>query len=500
MNRYHAMTFACGLALALLGCQAETPDDGADAASETGDGDGDPGDGDGDPGDGDGDGDSGDGDGDSGDGDGDSGDGDGDSGDGDGDADPGDRCDDGMVPNLSFEAAYDQLEHGWVHAQRWTIDSPSIPEDPFFPDARSAQIGQQLEFFSSDPTPSPASLVLQFGPGWDTATGNPVLLVHGADDPPDRAWANPGAEGPYGCGDMVCPSEGLMQTLAAANIPVIAIAFPNKQGDNFMWAEQIHAAIRVVRELTCAAQVDVIAWSKGTVAARMYASSVTENWGTAYTHDIRKLILIGGPNLGMDYGFRYGSGNNGTVWPPGMAHGPTVHHEQVVGFQTIDYSEHAIYETVGPYHYRGQAQMLASWIDTFELTFTANSGLGAYATVDTLSTYYGEGMHQGIYARGLGIEYAVAQNSLIDEIVDAGIPASIQTYLLCGEVSDQADYIVGIPNEISGPSDGVVFVQSCAAPDGVGQIGEIAVLDGINHLELGWADLAQQSVLGWLTQ
>ncbi len=410
------------------------------------------------------------------------------------------QCRDGVVPNLGFELGYDEVEHGWVRAERWTIDSPIIPEDPFFPDARSEQTGQQLEFFGFDPKPPPSSFVLQFGPGWETASGNPVLLVHGADDPPDRAWANPGVEGPYGCGDMVCPSEGLMQGLAAADIPVVAIAFPNKQGDNYMWAEQVHAAIQVVREQTCAERVDVIAWSKGTFAARMYASSVNEAWGTPYADDIRKLVLIGGPNLGMDYGFRYGSGNNGTAWPPGMSHGPTPHHEQIVGFQTIDYSEYAIYDHGGGYYYRGQAQMLASFIETYDLTFTANSGAGPYPTVDTLSTYYGESMYPGTYARGLGVEHAVQQHSVVDEILDAGVPASIETYLLCGEITDQADYIVGIPNEISGPSDGVVFVQSCAASDGLGQIGGIEVLSDINHLELGFEALAQQTILGWLTQ
>ncbi|PRP96590.1 Alpha/beta hydrolase family protein [Enhygromyxa salina] len=479
-----------GLTLGGVACTPEGLDDeGAESVTETGDGDGEPGDGDGEPGDGDGE---------PGDGDGEPGDGDGDPGDGDGE--PGDLCGDGVVPKLTFEMGYDEVEHGWVRAERWTIDSPSIPEDPFFPDARSEQTDQQLVFYGFEPKPSPSSIVLQFGPGWDTASGNPVLLVHGADDPPDRAWANPGVEGPYGCGDMVCPEEGLMQGLAAADIPVVAIAFPNKQGNNFMWAEQIHAAIQVVRELSCAEQVDVVAWSKGTVAARMYASSLTEDWGTPYADDIRKLVLIGGPNLGMDYGFRYGSSNNGTAWPPGMAHGPTAHHEQVLGLQTIDYSEYAIYDHGGGYYYEGQAQMLASWIDTFDLTFTGNNGLGPYVTVDVLSTYYGESMFQGTYARGLGLDFAVSQHSVIEELVDAGIPASIETYLLCGEISDEADYIVGIPNEISGPSDGVVFVQSCAAPDGIAQIGEIEILSDINHLELGFEELAQQTIIGWLSQ
>ena len=49
--------------------------------------------------------------------------------------------------------------------------------------------------------------------------------------------------------------------------------------------------------------------------------------------------------------------------------------------------------------------------------------------------------------------------------------------------SAEADYIVGIPNEISGPSDGVVFVDSCAAPDAIGNLADVAIiwakLDGV---------------------
>lgn len=412
----------------------------------------------------------------------------------------GDTCRDGVVPTLEFEAAFEVAEEGWARAERWSIVTPVMPDDPFFPDARSEQSGQQLEFFGLDPKPGPQTIVLQFGPGWDEHPGTPVLLVHGADDPPDRAWANPGFEGPYGCGDAVCPDTGLMQAIADAGHPVFAIAFPNKQGDNYMWVEQIHAAIQIVKEHTCADSVDLIGWSKGSFAARQYASNVIADWGTAYSDDVRKLVLIGGPNLGFDYLFRYGSGNNSTVWPPGMSHGPTPHDEQVVGLMTIDRSEYAVYDLGDGYYFRGQAQMLKSWIDSYGLSFMANSGLGEYAVVDSLSTYWGEDMYPGVFARGRGLAFAEAQGSIVDEIVAAGVPASVTTYLLCSEITEQADYIVGIPNEISGPSDGVVFVDSCTAADGLGTIGEIALLPDINHLELGWAEPAMDTVVGWLAE
>lgn len=410
----------------------------------------------------------------------------------------GDACQDGSVPNLVFEEAFDQADYGWVHAERWRIESPALVPDPFFPDARSEQTGQQLEFFGLDPTPGPELVVLQYGPGWDEAGQTPVLLVHGADDPPDRAWANPGLLGAYGCGDAVCPDTGLMQVLAAADIPVFAIAFPNTQGDNFNWVEQIHAAIEIIREQTCAAQVDVIGWSKGAFASRLYGSGLRMPGGTPLGDEVRKLILIGGPNLGFDYMFRYGSGINSNVWPPGMSHGPSPHHIQVLGGVDIDRSEYAVYETAGGYYFRGQAQMLAMWVDEHPLSAFANSGLGPYAVVDSLSTYWGEDMYAGFAAKGYGIEYAVEQGSIVADMVASEVPAEIQTYLLCSQVNALADFMLGIPNEISGPSDGIVFVDSCAAPDGIANLGEAAVLQDINHLELGWAPESMATIVGWL--
>lgn len=410
----------------------------------------------------------------------------------------GDACQDGSVPNLVFEEAFEGLDYGWVHAERWRIASPTLLPDPFFPDARSEQTGQQLEFYDLDPTPDPDVFVLQYGPGWDEASGNPVLLVHGADDPPDRAWANPGQLGPYGCGDAVCPDTGILQALAAADIPVFAIAFPNTQGDNFNWVEQMHAAIEVIREQTCAAQVDVLGWSKGAFAARLYGSGLRMRGGTPLGDEVRKLILMGGPNLGFDYLFRYGSGNNTSVWPPGMSHGPTPHHIQVLGGVDVDRGEYAVYETASGYYFRGQAQMQASFIDAYPLSPFANSGLGLYAVVDSQSTYFGEDAFPGFAAKGYGIDYAIEQGSIVDDMLAADVPASIQTYLLCSEISEQADYIVGIPNEISGPSDGVVFVDSCAAPDAIGNLADVAVLQDVNHLELGWAPDSLATIVGWL--
>ncbi len=411
-------------------------------------------------------------------------------------------CGEGPPPGLTLEQTYDRVLHGWAGVERWVSDNPGFEQEQYFPDARSEQTSQRLDFFAFDPTPHSSAVLLYVAPGWEEAVANgrtPILLAHGANDNADRAWANPGESGDFGCGASRCPNEGLMQALVAAGYPVFAVSMPHSQGDNFYWSEQIHNAIRLIRQRTCAPQVDLIGWSKGAFAARMYVSSVVEDWGTAYADDVRKLVLIGGPNLGFDYLFRYGTAHNLGVWPPaGAIHAPVPHETQLVGGLPVDLSEYAIWETAAGDYFRGQRQMVAMWVDEYPLTYLADNGLGPYATVDTLSTYWGEGDYTGLFAQGRGIQFTIDQGSLVEPIVEAGIPATVETYLLCSEITSMGAYIPGIPNEIAGPSDGVVFVDSCAAPDGIGTLVEAEVLIDVNHLQLGWSEPSVDSILGWL--
>lgn len=413
-------------------------------------------------------------------------------------------CGDTPPRGLTLEDTHLEVDYGWERVELWSSDNAGFVQEQYLPEPRSEQIAPRLGYFGFDPTPHSSQALLYVAPGWEQAIANgrtPVLLVHGANDNADRAWADPGESGDFGCGTQSCPHAGLMQGLVAAGFPVFAVGMPHTQGDNFYWAEQVSNAIRIIRQQTCAPQVDLVGWSKGAFAARMYASSVTQDWGTAYADDVRRLVLIGGPNLGFDYLFRYGIAHNSGVWPPtGSIHAPLAHETQVVGGVGVDLSEYAVWETAAGDFFRGQRQMVAMWVDDYPLTFSANNGLGPYAVADSLATYWGEGDYSGVFARGRGIQFTIDQGSLVEDIVEAGIPRDVPTYLLCGEVIDDSAYIPGIPNEIAGPSDGVVFVDSCAAPDGIGALADTAVLEDVNHLQLGWAPPAQDMVIQWLDE
>jgi pimeloyl-ACP methyl ester carboxylesterase len=403
----------------------------------------------------------------------------------------------------TFEA---EILHGWVRVERWQDQNPAfIQEDRFDLDARAHQTGQRLTFFANDPVPHSSRFLLHYAPGWDTASKPvPVLLAHGANDQADRAWANPGESGDFGCGQSSCPEEGLMQALAERGYAVFAITHPHSQGDNYFWAEQLADAIRIIRERTGAEQVDLVGWSKGVMSTRMYTSSVTQPWGTKFRGDVRKLVLIGGPNLGFDYIFRYGTAHNGGIYTDlgGAIHAPGPHDTLLLFGVWQPRPDFAIYKSAKGDKWRGQLQMLGAWDDVYPLSPTANNGIIEWAVGDSMSTYYGEGEYKGIYARGKGIDFAIQQGSVIEAMVDAGIPNNVSTYLLCGDIDfkDKDALIPGIPNEIAGPSDGVVFVESCAASDGIGQLAGSTVLQDVNHLKLGWHGLAVQEIDGWLAK
>lgn len=71
--------------------------------------------------------------------------------------------------------------------------------------------------------------------------------------------------------------------------------------------------------------------------------------------------------------------------------------------------------------------------------------------------------------------------SLVDTIRYAPSPAGVRVHNIC---DDRAD-IALLHNEHTGPSDEVVFIESCRDTYGVTNHGGSVTLP-VNHLELGW--------------
>ncbi|MET7466380.1 hypothetical protein [Nonomuraea sp. NPDC005501] len=386
---------------------------------------------------------------------------------------------------LTLEATYNSVANGWSTVERYLDTTPGFTQESYPPDGRGDQDGQRLTFFGGVKRPFSGRFLLYHAPGWNTnPKSTPVLLVHGANDNPDRAWANPGESGGFGCGALSCPGTGMMQHLANAGYRVFAIGFAHKEGDNLMQAQEVGDAVSLIKAKLGVPAVDLVGWSKGMMSARMYVSSVKPSWGRPYAGDVRKLITLGGPNAGYDYPFAHGWAHDLSIWPEcgGGVNSPAPHTHMTCYGVYAYHPEFSFVPAGGFDCYAGQRQMLARFDGTYGVDQTQQ---------DWYTTYYGG---QGFYTSGPGIQAAIDAGSLISRIRQAGVPASVATYLLAGG----SPSVAGIYNENRGPSDGVVFVSSALSTAGIGTVAGTALVGGANHLQLGWYPAVESQVASWL--
>ncbi|MGH3436116.1 MAG: esterase/lipase family protein [Sciscionella sp.] len=385
--------------------------------------------------------------------------------------------------SLTLEATYTSPSDGWSKVERWNDSNPGYNTAQYPSDGRLDQTGQRLTFFGGVAEPAAGRYLLSYAPGWNTnLKAVPVLLVPGAYETADYAWANPG-ESPLGCGASSCPSTGLMQYLSGAGYKVYAITFPQIVGDNYDHAEQIYDAIQTIKTQSGSSVVDVVAWSMGTLAARLYAEGLHQSWGSAYDNDVRKLILMGGPNNGWDYTFRHGTYPAIATYPEcgGSLIGGTAAIWQNCYGVLYTHPELTAYVTSSGDFFPGIRQMLSRWDTVYPLN---------PANPDGYITYNGG---TGYYSQSYGINHAISQGSLIAPMRAGTVPANVSTYLLCGN----SPTIPNWNNETDGPSDGTIFLASCSDTGGIATLGATATLN-IDHLQLPWAATSESQVKSWL--
>lgn len=386
---------------------------------------------------------------------------------------------------LTMEQRFTSVANGWESVERYLDSTPGFTQEDYPPDGRGNQDGPRITYFGGEAEPFSGRFLLYSAPG---ATSNPrpvpVLLVSGANDNPDRAWANPGESGD--CGALTCPNDGMMQYLSDAGYKVFALGFAHKHGDNFMQAQQVGDAIAIIKAKLGVSHVDVVSWSKGAMSARMYASSVQPSWGRAYADDVRKLITLGGPNAGLDYSFAHGWLFDLAIWPEcgGTANAPAPHTFMTCYGTYTAHPEFSFLPNDTCDCYPGQRQMLARFDHIYGVDQTQQ---------DWFTTYYGG---QGFFTQGPGIQAAIDAGSLIAQIQEAGVPSAVSTYLLAGG----SPTMVGVFNENRGPSDGLVFVSSALDEKGIGTLAGTALITKANHLELGWYPAVMEQVTSWLSE
>ncbi|MDD3853239.1 MAG: alpha/beta fold hydrolase [Syntrophomonadaceae bacterium] len=302
--------------------------------------------------------------------------------------------------------------------------------------------------------PAADAYLLHYARGWNSNRHEvPVLLVHGA-----------GLDATSYTNLWDMGYTGLQQQLVSLGYRVFSVTFSHSHGDNFYQAMQLADAIDRVKQLTGAGTVDVVAHSKGGIAARIYLSNMS---ATAYRNDVRRFVTLGVPNLGTDFAFRnpsisyliYTAGGNGVIaWD-----------KLIYLTGTVDITPRSIYAGGG---FPGQSQILYRWDDEYNLDVSQQ---------DWWTTYYGG---SGYVSHSQGIEAAIMTGgNLIAGLEKHGINADIELSVLAGE----SHLFAMIPLQTSIPGDGIVFRESALNTDamvsGGANLKDKRVMT-VNHIEL----------------
>ncbi|HHW62038.1 MAG TPA: acetyltransferase [Syntrophomonadaceae bacterium] len=354
--------------------------------------------------------------------------------------------------------------HHWICSERYQVERLQGVTEPFC--SVNEQLDPYFKKLFTTARPPASDYLLHRAPGWDSNLYPvPVLLVHGA------ALDASSFTDLFGMG-----LKGLQQHLVALGHRVFALTFSHSHGNNLYQAEQLAAAIEQVKTLCQVQQLDLVVHSKGGIPARIYLSDLA---AAPYRGDVRRLIMLGVPNLGTDYAFRnpaisyflYLSGGNGVIaWDKIMHMG-----------LWKDTCKYAIYSDGS---FPGQRQLLQRWDDEYALDVTQ---------IDWWTSYYGG---TGYISHSRGIDVALQEGQEFMQWLNRfGLDAGIEVAMLAGN----NHYFGPFPGESTGESDGVIFVQSALDSESILQNGATLLTKEIlpvNHLEL----LFKKRVAHWVHQ
>jgi len=383
-----------------------------------------------------------------------------------------------------------------------------------------------------DSEPASGYALLHVGIHEASSSGTPILFVPGAGDNGSRGFI------------------AMATHMDELGRPVFALTFAHPHGDVFLQAEMVADAIARIKARTGAEQVDLVSHSKGGLASAVYLSNSEDaDWGddayaevgTRYRGDVRKAVFIATPLGGIDSGFRWTDMNLASL-SPDTALSPAswsawYPYTTADVWVSEDLSDQDFWSD-GEDLFPGQRQLLARQ-DDYPLPWTLPV-LGTYAyQIDNLSTYEGG---WGSYSYAPGIDAAIEDGGdLIARLEETGVDPDVRLYLLAGEnplmpngVEDVlaetfgqvwvdmatagtdawaallADLVgdglvsVGVSSsevqglasgkvilgEVTGPSDGLVFVSSATKSSALtarGAVVEDSYVANLSHLDLLYA-------------
>lgn len=352
-------------------------------------------------------------------------------------------------------------------------DTDSIFKQQHFSERSKQRDPEIVEAFGTT-TPFSGDALLHYAgdPARDKPKRTPVLLVPGANKTGNFYW-DPSEDG---------SNKGLAQRLRDDGHPTYAITFANNQDDNFLQAEQIANAVAQIKKEWGVEKVDLVAHSKGGVAARIYTSDVRKEGveSTPYQGDVRRLVLAGSPNKGVDYIFRHPSANMALLQESDspLLNAPSSWEKKGVFPLFADVSDSG-YSDAGHDYFPGQDQILADLSKDHPLS----------PIEPDWATTYGGGI--GFQSVSKGIQYYIEQGeNVIARLNEHAPDKSIEVAILAGN----SPSIPGILNEYTGPSDGLVFTDSALSmPEGTNVVARDVL--PLHHKAL----IADESGQDWIT-
>lgn len=359
----------------------------------------------------------------------------------------------------------------WSRTERLNFESSVFGQGLFHPRSLQREAEIISAFGKADP---PANLCLLHTWGAPSASEQPLILVHGASRSA-QYFLDPHEEGSF--------RDPLPETLQQAGFAVYAVTFAHNQDDNWHWCEALNGAIEMVNERHGGNSVALVGHSKGGIAARLAATPWRPSGRNIrdLSQRIDRIVLVGSPNGGLDFFFRYPSINWAFSGPENDAilNWPTSWHQI---FREGEWKLLPNWYAAEPNLYLGQAQMLARWTERYPLP-------GKHA--DEEMTYEGGENERG---RSLGIDEVCARTGdLVGKLRSHPTAAHVRVGLLAGT----SPTIPGVLNETSGPSDGIIFVESALEfPEGAALVG----LDGLpfHHKALIAEPTAQAKIVEML--
>lgn len=272
------------------------------------------------------------------------------------------------------------------------------------------------------PTPPSGDALLHIGVNEATATGTPILFVPGAGDNGSRGFIT------------------MATRMDSVGRPVYALTFAHPHGDCFQQAEVVADAVARVKARTGESRVDLVAHSKGGIAAAIYlshGSGVTwgrpdyEAVGTPYRGDVRRFVAIATPLGGVDTSFRWPLGNlasldgdlavSPTSWSTWYPYGTSV---WLVN-ESLALQD---FMPAGGDLFPGQRQLLRRQDAPLPGTMP---WLGAYALQPDWATTYEGGL--GFVSDAPGIDRVAAEGGdLLGLLAGRGVDPAVELYLLAG--------------------------------------------------------------------